>query len=220
MENQNIENKNEDIKKEENNNEDNKNLKNNENNNSTVKEVNNINNEKSKNNKENIEKEKIKIDDLIKKDKKLKEIYDQINKLDTFNQTKKNKQLIPYSQYKSHSLKKNIIPIKQNKEIKSIKKFPSKKNDDIFSDLEKPKKYEWINNNLFKSQNLFNFKPHKDFYDSLNKTSNKLIVRKDDNKLNNYYKTELSYFGELLKKGNSVNSILETPKKKRKLFTK
>ena len=35
-----------------------------------------------------------------------------------------------------------------------------------------------------------------------------------DNKLNNYYKTELSYFGELLKKGNSVNSILETPKKK------
>ncbi len=145
---------------------------------------------------------------------KYKEIYDQINKLDTFNQTKKNKQLIPYSQYKSHSLKKNIIPIKQNKEIKSIKKFPSKKNDDIFSDLEKPKKYEWINNNLFKSQNLFNFKPHKDFYDSLNKTSNKLIVRKDDNKLNNYYKTELSYFGELLKKGNSVNSILETPKKK------
>ena len=266
MENQNIENKNEDIKKEENNNEDNKNLKNNENNNSTVKEVNNINNEKSKNNKENIEKEKIKIDDLIKKDKKLKEIYtlinstnnsneqfiisnskdkinnflngsfskdskniksdsknknlekykeiyEQINKLDSFNEKKKNKQLIPYSQYKSHSSKKNNIPIKQNKEIKTIKQFSSKKNDDIFSDLEKPKKYEWMSNNLFKSKNIFNFKSQKDFYDTANNTSNQLIFGKDDNKLNNYYKTELSNFGEMLKKGNSVNSISGTPKK-------
>ena len=156
----------------------------------------------------------IKSDSKSKNIVKYKEIYDQINKLDTFNQTKKNKKLIPYSQYKSHSINKNIIPIKQNKEIKIVKQFSSKKNDDIFSDLEKPKKYELISNNLFKSKNIFNFKPQKDFYDTAKIDSNKLIIGKNDNKLNNYYTSELSYFGEMLKKGNSINSISETPKKK------
>ena len=46
---------------------------------------------------------------------------EQIYKLATFNQTKKNKKLILYSQYKIHSIKTNIIPIKQNKEIKIVK---------------------------------------------------------------------------------------------------
>ena len=75
-----------------------------------------------------------------------------------------------------------------------------------------------IINNLFKSKNFFNFKPQKDFYDTINIDLNKLILGKSDNKLNNYYIRELSYFGEMFKKGNSINSIPETPKK-RKLFT-
>ena len=74
-----------------------------------------------------------------------------------------------------------------------------------------PEKKEWITNTLFKSTNIFK-NQKKDFFDLNN--SNKLNFGKEDIKLSNYYKTELNLFGEMLRKGNSTNSLLMTPKNK------
>ena len=133
---------------------------------------------------------------------------------------KKNKPLIPYSQYKNSSLKKSL-PIKKI-EIKTQKFF--KKNDDIFSDLKIPKKREWINNNLFKS-NLFNYKKQKDFFNIENDNLGKINFDKTEKKLNKYYKTEINYFGKILNKGNYLNNNFSvTPKNNQKFresdFTK
>ena len=151
---------------------------------------------------------------------KYQEVYDQINLIDSMNKTKKNKPLIPYSQYKNSSLKKSL-PIKKI-EIKTQKFF--KKNDDIFSDLKIPKKREWINNNLFKS-NLFNYKKPKDFFNIENDNLGKINFDKTEKKLNKYYKTEINYFGKILNKGNYLNNNFSvTPKNNQKFresdFTK
>ena len=37
---------------------------------------------------------------------------------------------------------------------------------------------------------------------------------KEESKLNNYYKKELNFFSEMLRKGNSTNLVLNTPKTK------
>ena len=81
----------------------------------------------------------------------------------------------------------------------------------IFSGLILPEKKEWITNTLFKSSNIFQ-NQKKDIFDLYKK--NKLNFGKDEVKLSNYYKTELNLFGEMLKKGNSTNSLLTTPKNK------
>ena len=151
---------------------------------------------------------------------KYQEVYDQINLIDSMNKSKKNKPLIPYSQYKNSSLKKSL-PIKKI-EIKTQKFF--KKNDDIFSDLKIPKKREWINNNLFKS-NLFNYKKQKDFFNIENDNLGKINFDKTEKKLNKYYKTEINYFGKILNKGNYLNNNFSvTPKNNQKFresdFTK
>ena len=141
---------------------------------------------------------------------KYKEVYDQINIIDTLNATKKEKTLIPYSEFKVKTIK--FQPVKKVQNIKNYKSFSNKnKKDDIFSGLILPEKKEWITNTLFKSSNIFQ-NQKKDIFDLYNK--NKLNFGKDEVKLSNYYKTELNLFGEMLKKGNSTNSLLTTPKNK------
>ena len=141
---------------------------------------------------------------------KYKEVYDQINIIDTLNATKKEKQLIPYSDFKVKTIK--FQPVQKVQNIKNYKSFSNKnKKDDIFSGLILPEKKEWITNTLFKSSNIFQ-NQKKDIFDLYNK--NKLNFGKDEVKLSNYYKTELNLFGEMLKKGNSTNSLLMTPKNK------
>lgn len=151
---------------------------------------------------------------------KYQEVYEQINLLDSMNEIKKNKPLISYSQYKSYSLKKTPQTIKIP-QIKTKKLF--KKNEDLFSDLEKPKKNEWMTNNLFKSTNLFNYKKQKDFFGFENDNIEKINFDKTEKKLDQYYKKELNYFALMLKKGNFSNSISSTPKNRKlneKDFTK
>ena len=111
------------------------------------------------------------------------------------NTIKKNKPLIPYSQYKNYSIKKS--PIKKI-EIKTQKLF--KKYDNLFSDLEKPKKSEWINNNLFKSNNLFNYNKQKDFFDIGDNNLGKINFDNTEKKFDSYYKNELNFFGQMLNK--------------------
>ena len=142
---------------------------------------------------------------------KYKEVYDQINIIDSLNETKKEKPLIPYSDFKVKTIK--FQPVKKVKNINNYKSFSNKnkKKNDIFSGLMLPEKKEWITNTLFKSTNIFK-NQKKDFFDLNN--SNKLNFGKEDIKLSNYYKTELNLFGEMLRKGNSTNSLLMTPKNK------
>ena len=142
---------------------------------------------------------------------KYKEVYDQINIIDSLNETKKEKPLIPYSDFKVKTIK--FQPVKKVKNLNNYKSFSNKnkKKNDIFSGLMLPEKKEWITNTLFKSTNIFK-NQKKDFFDLNN--SNKLNFGKEDIKLSNYYKTELNLFGEMLRKGNSTNSLLMTPKNK------
>ena len=141
---------------------------------------------------------------------KYKEVYDQINIIDTLNATKKEKQLIPYSDFKVKSIK--FQPVQKVQNIKNYKSFSNKnKKDDIFYGLMIPKKQEWITNTIFKSSNIFQ-NQKKDIFDLNNK--NKINFGKEEVKLSNYYKNELNLFGEMLKKGNSTNSLLTTPKNK------
>ena len=142
---------------------------------------------------------------------KYKEVYDQINIIDSLNETKKDKPLIPYSDFKVKTIK--FQPVKKVKNLNNYKSFSNKnkKKNDIFSGLMLPEKKEWITNTLFKSTNIFK-NEKKDFFDLNN--SNKLNFGKEDIKLSNYYKTELNLFGEMLRKGNSTNSLLMTPKNK------
>ena len=142
---------------------------------------------------------------------KYKEVYDQINIIDSLNETKKDKPLIPYSDFKVKTIK--FQPVKKVKNLNNYKSFSNKnkKKNDIFSGLMLPEKKEWITNTLFKSTNIFK-NQKKDFFDLNN--SNKLNFGKEDIKLSNYYKTELNLFGEMLRKGNSTNSLLMTPKNK------
>ena len=142
---------------------------------------------------------------------KYKEVYDQINIIDSLNETKKDKPLIPYSDFKVKAIK--FQPVKKVKNLNNYKSFSNKnkKKNDIFSGLMLPEKKEWITNTLFKSTNIFK-NQKKDFFDLNN--SNKLNFGKEDIKLSNYYKTELNLFGEMLRKGNSTNSLLMTPKNK------
>jgi hypothetical protein len=134
---------------------------------------------------------------------KYQELYDQINLIDSMNTIKKNKPLIPYSQYKNYSIKKS--PIKKI-EIKTQKLF--KKYDNLFSDLENPKKSEWINNNLFKSNK------QKEFFDIGDNNLGKINFDNTEKKLDSYYKNELNFFGQRLNKGNY--SISNTPNNNRK----
>ena len=140
---------------------------------------------------------------------KYQELYDQINLIDSMNTIKKNKPLIPYSQYKNYSTKKS--PIKKI-EIKTQKLF--KKYDNLFSDLEKPKKSEWINNNLFKSNNLFNYNKQKDFFDIGENNVGKINFDNTEKKFDSYYKNELNFFGQRLNKVNY--SVSNTPINNRK----
>ena len=120
---------------------------------------------------------------------KYQELYDQINLIDSMNTIKKNKPLIPYSQYKNYSIKKS--PIKKI-EIKTQKLF--KKYDNLFSDLEKQKKNEWINNNLFKSNK------QKEFFDIGDNNLGKINFDNTEKKFDSYYKNELNFFGQMLNK--------------------
>ena len=140
---------------------------------------------------------------------KYQELYDQINLIDSMNTIKKNKPLIPYSQYKNYSIKKSTI---KKIEIKTQKLF--KKYDNLFSDLENPKKSEWINNNLFKSNNLFNYNKQKDFFDIGDNNLGKINFDNTEKKFDSYYKNELNFFGQRLNKGNF--SISKTPNNNRK----
>ena len=86
---------------------------------------------------------------------KYKEVYDQINIIDSLNETKKDKPLIPYSDFKVKTIK--FQPVKKVKNLNNYKSFSNKnkKKNDIFSGLMLPEKKEWITNTLFKSTNIF-----------------------------------------------------------------
>ena len=144
--------------------------------------------------------------------KKYKDLYEQINIIDSINETNKNKPLIPYSTYKKP--KSNFETIKRNQEIKSFKSFTKNRKNNIFSDLKLPEKTNWASNSLFKSSNVFYYnKSKKDFFD-LGNSKSQINFGKEESKLNNYYKKELNFFSEMLRKGNSTNLVLNTPKTK------